>query len=68
MRGDWYRAHLNDYDTKVYSTAASAENGAVRISVSEAFGWNMYQPFAKAHDGKLGRRLGKIHRGGGLLL
>lgn len=48
MRGDWYRLHLHDYDTKVYSTEVrDAENG-VEIVVKQSFGWNMYQPFAVA--------------------
>ena len=45
MRGDWYRAHLNDYDTKVYSVEVSREAGQVILTVKESFGWNMYQPF-----------------------
>lgn len=48
QRGDWYRLHLNDYDVKVYSTSVtSGPDGAV-ISVSQSFGWNILQPFAKA--------------------
>ena len=47
MRGDWYRAHLNDYDTKIYTTELSKEEGKVILKVKESFGWNMYQPFYK---------------------
>ncbi len=47
MRGDWYRAHLNDYDTKIYSTEVKKEDGQAIITVQESFGWNMYQPFYK---------------------
>ena len=47
MCGDWYRARLNDYATKVYSVETGAGIGEVKINVSEAFGWNIYQPFAK---------------------
>ena len=47
MRGDWYRAHLNDYDTKVYATEIIEEDGKAIITVQESFGWNMYQPFYK---------------------
>ena len=47
MRGDWYRAHLNDYDVKIYSTSETLQDGAVKITVEESFGWNMYQPFLK---------------------
>lgn len=57
MRGDWYRAHLNDYIPKVYSSSIEAVAGGVCIRVSQSFGWSMYQPFASAecrytiHDG-----------------
>ncbi|MBP0955830.1 MAG: glycoside hydrolase family 2 [Oscillospiraceae bacterium] len=47
MKGDWYRAHLHDYDTKIYSIKTEQENNTVKISVKQSFGWNMYQPFAK---------------------
>ena len=47
MRGDWYRAHLNDPDIKIYSVDAAKGNGSVKISVGLSFGWNMYQPFMK---------------------
>ncbi len=48
MRGDWYRLHLHDYDTKVYSTAVKGFENRVEIEVKQSFGWNMYQPFAVA--------------------
>lgn len=47
MKGDWYRAHLHDYDTKIYSIKTEMQDNAVRITVKQSFGWNMYQPFAK---------------------
>ncbi|MBO4749143.1 MAG: DUF4981 domain-containing protein, partial [Lachnospiraceae bacterium] len=47
MRGDWYRAHLNDYDVKVYGVKVEKGADRVIISVDESFGWNMYQPFLK---------------------
>ena len=47
MKGDWYRAHLHDYDTKIYSIKTVVEENAVKILVNQSFGWNMYQPFAK---------------------
>lgn len=47
QRGDWYRLHLNDYDTKVYGTSYEYEGGAVTVKSDMSFGWNMYQPFAK---------------------
>ncbi len=48
MKGDWYRAHLNDYDTKVYETTANQGENGVVISISHSFGWNIYQPFCFA--------------------
>lgn len=48
MKGDWYRAHLHDYDTKIYSIKTDMQGNAVRITVRQSFGWNMYQPFAAA--------------------
>ncbi|MGN0600867.1 MAG: glycoside hydrolase family 2 TIM barrel-domain containing protein [Oscillospiraceae bacterium] len=47
MKGDWYRAHFHDYDTKIYSIKTEMQDNAVRITVKQSFGWNMYQPFAK---------------------
>lgn len=46
MRGDWFRAHLNDYIVKVYSTEVSSEEAGVEIVSKLSFGWSMYQPFA----------------------
>ena len=60
MRGEWFRSHMNDYDTKIHSTeilypfsSVPDENGVVtdigpnlEIGVEQAFGWNMYAPFA----------------------
>lgn len=48
MRGDWYRLHLHDYDTKVYSTEVNEVENGVEIIVKQSFGWNMYHPFAYA--------------------
>ncbi len=47
MRGEWYRAHLNEYDVKVYSVHAEKSEQSVIITVQESFGWSMYQPFYK---------------------
>ncbi len=48
MKSDWYRAHLNDYIVKVYSTeVCSCENG-IAIKVKQSFGWSRYQPFVYA--------------------
>ena len=46
MREDWYRAHLHDYDIKVYETAGWIENDCVVIRARQSFGWNIHQPFA----------------------
>ncbi|MCH5324042.1 MAG: DUF4981 domain-containing protein [Eubacterium sp.] len=48
MRGDWYRAHLHDYVTKVYGTEIRKFDGGIEIAVKQSFGWSMYQPFAYA--------------------
>ena len=45
QRGDWFRAHLHDYDTKIYSTKLEILEGKTRILVNQAFGWNINQPF-----------------------
>ncbi len=47
MKWDWYRAYLNDFVTKVYSTQAFAENGCVVIKSSQAYGKSIIAPFAK---------------------
>ena len=60
MRGEWFRSHMSDYDTKVHSieilypySEESDGNGGKRsigpvlkIGIDQAFGWNMYAPFA----------------------
>ena len=46
-RWDWYRARLNDYVTKVYNVDVNGVEGGVEIIVKQAFGWSIYQPFAK---------------------
>ncbi len=48
MKADWYRAHLNDYDTKVYSVEAERTDGGITVKISHSFGWNIYQPFCRA--------------------
>lgn len=48
MKGDWYRAHIHDYDTKIYSIKTEIEGSFAKITIHQSFGWNMYQPFAKA--------------------
>ena len=46
MKEDWYKAHLNDYDIKVYQTNVRKEKDCVIITAKESFGWNVNQPFA----------------------
>ncbi len=48
MKGDWYRAHLNDYVIKVYSTDVNSFGNSIEITVKQSFGWSIYQPFASA--------------------
>ena len=64
MRGEWFRSHMNDYDTKVHSieilyphTDVTDTNGTVtntgsvlKIGIEQAFGWNMYAPFATVNS------------------
>lgn len=47
MKWDWYRAHLHEPVTKVYSTSAEMQDDSVIITISHSFGWSIYQPFAK---------------------
>ncbi len=47
MRGDWYRAHLNDYVTKVYETSAEETGEGVTVRICHSFGWSINAPFAK---------------------
>lgn len=46
-RGNWYRAHLNDYVVKVYGVDVKEENGCAVIDCELSFGWSMHQPFAR---------------------
>ena len=60
MRSEWFRSHMSDYDTKVHSieilypfTTVPGKDGkvenigpALKVGVEQAFGWNMYAPFA----------------------
>ncbi len=45
-RGDWYRAHLNDYIIKGYDAKVTVTDTNVTIKQKQSFGWSMYQPFA----------------------
>ncbi|MCQ2519044.1 MAG: DUF4981 domain-containing protein [Lachnospiraceae bacterium] len=46
MRGDWYRAHLNDYVVKGYETEISSVDAGVEIKQKQSFGWSIHQPIA----------------------
>lgn len=46
MRGDWYRAHLNDYVVKGYESTVSATAYGVEINQKQSFGWSIHQPIA----------------------
>ncbi len=48
MKGDWYRAHLNDYIVKAYGTDIRPFENRIEIAVKQSFGWSIYQPFAFA--------------------
>lgn len=45
MRGDWYRAHLNNYVIKGYGAEIKETEDGVDISERLAFGWSINQPF-----------------------
>ena len=47
-RWDWFRAHLNDYITKVHSTEVCIAENSAELHVKQAFGWSIHQPFAVA--------------------
>ena len=46
MKGDWYRAHLNDYTVKNYGVSAAKTDAGAEISLRQSFGWSIHQPFA----------------------
>lgn len=46
MKGDWYRAHLNDLTPKNYGVKASIIDGEAVISLRQSFGWSIHQPVA----------------------
>lgn len=64
QRGEWFRSHMNDYDTKIHSVEVlypmsnipGKEGGTenigmtLKIGVEQAFGWNMYAPFATVNS------------------
>ena len=44
-REDWFRAHLHDYDTKIYSSSICTDENKTQIISKLSFGWNINQPF-----------------------
>lgn len=48
LKEKWYRAHLNDYTVKVYSTSVEKSKDGATVKISHSFGWNILQPFARA--------------------
>ncbi len=46
MKGDWYRAHLNEHTVRNYGVKAEKLAGGVEISLRQSFGWSIHQPFA----------------------
>lgn len=64
MRSEWFRSHMDDYDTKVHSieilrpfTDVTSADGKMqntgvflKIGIEQAFCWNMYAPFIKTNS------------------
>lgn len=46
MKGDWYRAHLNDFTVKNYGVTAEKTPDGAEIALRQSFGWSIHQPFA----------------------
>lgn len=46
MKGDWYRAHLNDFTVKNYGVNSAITDYAAEITLRQSFGWSIHQPFA----------------------
>lgn len=46
MKGDWYRAHLNDHTVRNYGVTAENTDSGAEISLRQSFGWSIHQPFA----------------------
>lgn len=46
MKGDWYRAHLNDHMVRNYGVASEKTVDGAEISLRQSFGWSIHQPFA----------------------
>ena len=46
MKGDWYRAHLNDFTVRNYGVCAEETEAGAEITLRQSFGWSIHQPFA----------------------
>lgn len=46
MRGDWYRAHLNDFIPKSYGCDVKQVGNQVIITQKQSVGWSIHQPIA----------------------
>ena len=46
MKGDWYRAHLNDFTVRNYGVTAKQTDSGAEITLRQSFGWSIHQPFA----------------------
>ncbi len=46
MKGDWYRAHLNDHTVKNYGVNARETEHGAEILLRQSFGWSIHQPIA----------------------
>lgn len=46
MKGDWYRAHLNDFTVRNYGVCAEKTEAGAEITLRQSFGWSIHQPFA----------------------
>lgn len=46
MRGDWFRAHINEYVVKNYDSDVCQTDTGVTITQRQSFGWSIHQPFA----------------------
>ncbi len=46
MKGDWYRAHINDFTVKNYGVTVKEASEGAEISLRQSFGRSIHQPFA----------------------
>lgn len=46
MKGDWYRAHLNDHTVRNYGVKTAKTADGAELTLRQSFGWSIHQPFA----------------------